>query len=224
MKKTILLALAMLAVLSVTFVVAEHFGYTDPAFLREKALQVQASAAGRWAVAGLVFVLLAGDLVLPVPSSVVMALSGMFLGFGVGTAVSFAGAMVGAWIGFYACRWGGRRAFRRLLGDTEKARVASWFRRRGVVAIILSRPVPMLTEVLSCLAGLSGLSPRAFTAAVVLGTLPVCAIYAWVGSASGGDFTNPWPAVWVSLLVPAAGWLVARGLGGGGDAGAEPAE
>jgi hypothetical protein len=32
---------------------------------------------------------------------------------------------------------------------------------------------------------------------------------------SRGEAGSPWPAVWVSLLVPAAGWLLARRLGGG---------
>jgi 3-dehydroquinate synthase len=216
MKKILMLGVGLLVLFSVLFVAAEQAGYTEPEYVRGLVERVHRTGGGRAAVAALVVLLLSVDLLLPVPSSVVMAFSGMFLGAVLGTLVSFAGAMLAALIGFYICRRGGRAAFERLVGAQEEQRITDWFRRRGVVAIILSRPVPMLTEILSCLAGLSELSPRTFTAAAALGTLPVCAIYAWVGSR--GDVTNPWPAVWISLALPAAGWLVAGRLTGGGDA------
>jgi uncharacterized membrane protein YdjX (TVP38/TMEM64 family) len=207
-KKLLLIALGLLAVFSVLYVLAEHAGYTDPAYVRGLVQGVRSSRGGLAAVAALVVVLLAVDLLLPVPSSVVMLLSGAFLGLWLGALVSFVGAMLAALLGFYACRLGGRSAFERLVGAGEEQRITDWFRRRGVLAVILSRPVPMLTEILSCLAGLSELRGRTFIAAAALGTLPVCLVYAWAGSRGGAG--APWTAVWVSLLAPATGWLVAR--------------
>jgi 3-dehydroquinate synthase len=209
-KKLIVIALAMLLLFSALFILAEQAGYTDPEYMTGLVQRVQDAPGGTAAVAGLIVVLLAVDLLLPVPSSVVMTLSGTFLGPWLGTLVSFAGAMAAALAGFYACRAGGRTAFEHLVSQQEEDRITEWFRRRGTVAIILSRPVPMLTEILSCLAGLSELPGRTFIAAAALGTLPVCAVYAWAGSR--WQIGNPWPAVWISLLVPAAGWLVARRL------------
>ena len=154
--------------------------------------------------------LLTIDLLLPVPSSIVMALSGKLLGTWWGGAASFAGAMLAAAIGYGACRRWGESAFRRLIGGADRERVRAWFQRYGVYAIILSRPVPMLTEILSCLAGLSAMRARTFFGAAVLGTLPICFVYSYVGSR--GSLTDPWPAIWIALAIPAAGWLLVRWL------------
>jgi uncharacterized membrane protein YdjX (TVP38/TMEM64 family) len=138
-----------------------------------------------------------------VPASVLMALSGSYFGVWLGAALSFIGAMASAGIGYGLCRWGGQSAFTRFVGEAEGREAKAWFERYGVYAIILSRPVPMLTEILSCLAGVSGMDPRVFFAACVCGTLPVCLVYAFLG-AQGAVW-----AVWASLGLPALAWLVA---------------
>ena len=48
----------------------------------------------------------------------------------------------------------------------------------------LSRSVPMLTEIVSCAAGLARIPFRVFLALSVAGTLPLCAVYAWAGNRS----------------------------------------
>jgi uncharacterized membrane protein YdjX (TVP38/TMEM64 family) len=83
----------------------------------------------------------------------------------------------------------------------------AWFKKYGVYAIIISRPIPMLTEILSCTAGLYHFPVRSFLAASVLGTLPICFVYSYFGNQ--GSITNPWPLVCVAVVVPALGWLVA---------------
>jgi uncharacterized membrane protein YdjX (TVP38/TMEM64 family) len=139
-----------------------------------------------------------------------MTLSGKFLGFLLGSVVAFTGAMLAAWIGFFACRIGGKKLFIRLIGEKDISRFRTWFEKYGIFAIILSRPVPMLTEILSCLAGLSQVSPLTFTLAAICGTLPICFVYSYFGHIS--SIFNPWPAVWVALAIPALGWGVIRFL------------
>lgn len=200
--------------------IAESRGWLDPDGVWLRLESAAAHPGGRWAGAGLVVGLLAADLVLPVPSSIVMTFSGALLGFAAGAAASFAGSMAAAWIGFAACRWGGQRMFARLAGARDLANVDAWFRRRGVVAIILSRPIPMLTEILSCLAGLSGLSTRTFLLANLCGHLPVSLLYAYAGARGArGEYGL---AIFAILLIPAAGWVLAqrirRGTAAGGDA------
>ncbi len=212
MKRFLFLAACLLVVFASLYVLAERLGYADGAFLVARFEALQASPGGRVWVAVAIAGLLAVDLVLPVPSSVLMTFSGAVLGVGLGTAVSLAGAMLSAALGFGACRWGGQRAFRGLMGAQDLTRVNVWFQAYGVYAIVLSRPVPMLTEILSCLAGLTDLPGRTFFLAVVLGTLPVCLVYAYAGSISSP--ANPWPAVLIALLVPAAGWVAVRRIKG----------
>jgi len=115
--------------------------------------------------------------------------------------------MLAAFIGFFGCRWGGRRVFARMIGDRDIDKVRAWFEDYGVIAIILSRPVPMLTEILSCLAGLSNVRPMIFALVAFLGTLPVCLVFSWFGSIEGSGLM---PAVWISVAIPAVGWVFTR--------------
>jgi uncharacterized membrane protein YdjX (TVP38/TMEM64 family) len=137
-----------------------------------------------------------------------MVISGKLLGIGLGTIVSFIGAMAAALIGYFGCKKGGNAFFTRLVGEEDVSRVQAWFERYGVLAIIISRPVPMLTEILSCMAGLSGMKLRTFLWASILGTLPICAVYAWAGAIGTAD--DPWLMVWVALLIPAIGYAITK--------------
>jgi len=213
MNKLILVVSVMVLFFTIGFLVADHLSYMDPKTIQAWFDSVERSGYGRLAIGGIIAGLLAVDLVLPIPSSVIMAISGMLLGVWTGGIASFLGAMLSACAGFLLCRWGGHTAFRRLIGQQDTHRIDRWFDRYGVYAIIISRPIPMLTEILSCLAGLAGLSFRSFLLASILGTLPICFIYSYVGSF--GDITNPWPAIWIALLIPALGWVVVRRIRGG---------
>ncbi|MFW6057051.1 MAG: DedA family protein, partial [Chloroflexota bacterium] len=95
----------------------------------------------------------------------------------------------------------------RLVGG-EIEDVTWWLEWYGVFAIVLSRPVPMLAGVLSCLVGLSHMRPRVFVVAAALGALPFSIVYAVAGSY--GSLENPWAAAIVALGMPAAGWAVLR--------------
>ena len=210
MKMFIGIAAALVAVFSLTFLLAESLGWTDRQLITAWLESTRDNAGGPLPVAAIVFGLLCGDLVLPVPSSVVMTLSGCFLGFGAGTVASFAGAMCSALLGFGLCRIFGRRAFSRIAGTGDSSRVERLMARYGPWAIILSRAVPMLTEVVSCLAGLGGMSMRRFALLSVAGTLPICAVYAWAGSTSGAAPAGIGWAVLLAFIIPAAGFGVVR--------------
>ncbi len=208
MKRIWITIFLMLTVFSLCFGLADHAGWTDPAFVQRQLAALHASPLGMWLAIGSILVLLGGDIILPTPSSIVMIASGKLLGPWLGGTVSFAGAMASALIGYGLCRWGGERVFQRLVGEQDISRLRRWFERYGIYAIILSRPVPMLTEILSCLAGLSAFRLRPYLGAVVLGTLPICFVYSVAGTRS--EITDPWPAIWLALALPAAGWLLVR--------------
>jgi len=201
------ITLSLVTLLTASFLIAESLGYTEEPLFREWLLAIADRDAGRAAAAGAITALLAADLVLPVPSSVLMMLAGYVCGAALGAAASFVGAMLSAWIGFFACRRFGRGAFRRLVGDRDLAAIERFVDRYGAWAILLSRPVPMLTEVTSCIAGLSGMPPRRFSGLAAAGTLPICAVYAWAGAEASGDASLVWPIV-IALAIPAAGFAV----------------
>ncbi len=209
MKRVVAIVVGMVAALSLMFVAAESAGWMDPGRVRNLLETVRTAPAGRLAVAGVIGGLLAGDLVLPVPSSVLMTLAGAFLGTAGGTAVSFAGSMASALIGFAVCRRFGHAAFRRFAGEADADRVARFLREYGVWGILLSRSVPMLTEVVSCVAGLSDLPFRTFATLAAAGTLPLCVVYAWAGARTSDPTGLGW-AVLVAFILPAAGFASVR--------------
>lgn len=210
MKWFVGIAVSLAVVFALTFLLAESFGWTDQRALTAWMESIRDEYGGSQAVALVIFGLLFGDIFLPIPSSVVMTLSGYFLGFPVGTAATVTGAMASAILGFGLCRLFGRRAFVRLAGSTDTSRVERFMDRYGEWGIVLSRSVPMLTEVVSCLAGLSGMSFARFLQLSIAGTLPICLVYAWAGSTSDGTPTGIGWAVLLAFVIPGVGFGIVR--------------
>lgn len=107
-------------------------------------------------LAVLVAGLLAADVVLPVPSSVVSTASGALFGWALGAAVSWAGMTLGCLVGWALGRSAGRPGLRRFVGEDELARAEGLAARFGGAALALSRPVPVLAEASVLLAGACG--------------------------------------------------------------------
>ena len=72
-----------------------------------------------------VVTLLAADLFLPIPSSLIMVLSGAAFGVLWGSVFSLVGSIGGEWLGFELVRRYGRRASSRMVGDDELERLES---------------------------------------------------------------------------------------------------
>lgn len=114
---------------------------------------VTRSESSQWLVAAAVFGLLALDVFLPVPSSIVSTAAGVFLGFLAGAAVVWAGMMAGCALG-YVVGSRGSGAARRLVGSDGIERASDLVRRYGELTIVLCRPVPVLAEASVVFAGL----------------------------------------------------------------------
>ena len=171
------IVVALVAVFSIAFVLAEQAGLEDAETWRSWL----DAPGGQLGVGAVVVGALVVDLVLPVPSSIVMTLSGGLLGLVPGALANIVGSMGASWLGFGLARLLGRGAFVRWVGADHEA-VERWFSRYGPWALVLSRAVPMLTEVVSCLAGLHRMSWIRFTWLSLAGTVPVSIVYAWAGA------------------------------------------
>lgn len=125
--------------------------------------------------------LLVSDVLLPVPSSIVMLANGVAFGFLPGTAISVLGGMGASLFGFGLGRLGARFAQRKI-PLSERLRFDALLQRWGVLAIVVTRPVPIVAETVSMLAGTSSMRWSAYTFASLLGTLPTSAVYAFAGS------------------------------------------
>lgn len=133
-------------------------------------------------VAAAVFSLLASDILLPVPSSVVITFAGRMLGFWYGAGVAWCGMTAGAVLAFWLVRVFGRPLARRLSSDRELARTDALVSRWGVLVLVLARPVPVLAEASVLLMGTTQLGWWRFLIAVGLSNFGIAAAYAALGN------------------------------------------
>ena len=183
MRHYLLSAAGVLAFFLATFLVGEAAGIPlleDPTPWLERA---------GWLSAVIGVSLLALDVVLPIPSNVIMIAHGALFGTLVGTLLSLAGSMAAAAAGFWIGRRGGR-LLTLVVPAEERTRANATLERWGVLAIVVSRPLPLLAETITVLAGASPLGWGRAMLAALIGSLPPCLFYAWAGAASigfGGD-------------------------------------
>jgi uncharacterized membrane protein YdjX (TVP38/TMEM64 family) len=183
------------------YLLAEAF---DVGFLTDPALETGVAGA----VLGVA--LLVADAFLPVASSLVMISLGAIYGAPIGAALALFGR-VGMAVACFALGRGGSRAIERLVSSSERARSDQLLHRWGGLAVVFSRPVPLLAETIAILAGASRLGWGRFLVAAVAGSLPEAMVYAIAG-AKAASFQNA-AAIWTSLLVVAgAFWLFARAM------------
>jgi uncharacterized membrane protein YdjX (TVP38/TMEM64 family) len=156
-----------------------------------------------------VMVLLAADLFLPIPSSIIMVLSGAAFGVVWGGLFSLIGSVGGEWLGFELVRHYGRTASARIVGDDEIDRLGRVFERHGAAAVAVTRALPVVMETMSVVAGLSTMTRRSFLVASLVGTVPIVFVYAWAGAVSR-QTGNALPAVIMLIAVGAFGWILYR--------------
>jgi 3-dehydroquinate synthase len=160
-----------------------------------------------WSGAATVVALLAIDIFIPVPSSVVMVLSGAAFGILWGSLLAFVGSIGGEWLGFELARRYGSSWFSRFIGDeSERRRLNVILATHGAAAVAATRALPVVMETMSVVAGLSTMSRSTFLAASVVGTAPIVVVYAYAGARSR-ETGSLVPAIVILIAVAAAGWV-----------------
>jgi uncharacterized membrane protein YdjX (TVP38/TMEM64 family) len=126
-------------------------------------------------------VVLAGDVLLPVPSSLVNTLAGSRLGIVVGTLVAWLGMNLGAIIAFALARTLGRPIVTRFTNPADLASLEQLVDRRGNGLLVVTRALPVLAEATVLLVGALGVSWRAFMPPVLLANFGLALAYAVLG-------------------------------------------
>ena len=150
--------------------------------------------------------LLIADVVLPVPSSIVMVAHGALFGVLWGTVLSLVGSVGAAVFGFAIGRRGGR-LLERVVTAAERERASSIVERWGTLAIIVTRPVPLLAETVAIMAGASSMSWRALVVASLAGSLPPALVYSLTGAAVA-NLQNTALMFGLVLLIAGVFWLL----------------
>ena len=197
-----MLAATILGLFLTTYLLVEAFGVgllTDP--------RGSLSEPG-WVTAVLGVALLVADQFLPIPSSLVMISLGAAYGAGAGIALSLVGRVGMVAAGFAVGRAGGP-LLERAITEDERARANAFLSRWGALAILISRPVPLLAETVAIVAGASSLRWSRALGAAALGSLPEVVAYSLAG-AIAPSLENA-GLIWGSFIVIATGfWLVGR--------------
>lgn len=204
MKRTLLLIGGVAAFVIISKLLVENVLGAD----LEPWLQSFVTHAGVGSAA-VVIALLASDILLPIPSSLVMILSGVAFGVLWGSVIALVGSIGGEWLGFEIVRKYGRRASARLVGDDEVERLARVFARHGAVAVIVTRALPVVMETMSIVAGLSRMRRSTFLLSSLIGTLPIVVVYAYAGAVSRQTGSLV-PAIVIALAVGGLGWVIYR--------------
>lgn len=144
--------------------------------------------------------LLAGDIFLPTPSSLISTMAGWKLHWHVGGLASWLGMSLGAILGFgLARRVGWAAAW--LAREDDLRQMSELCQRFGPWMLVISRAVPVLAEASVLIVGMHRLSWRRFLPPVLLSNLGISLVYSCIG-----DFARAYGglplAVGASIALP----------------------
>ncbi len=205
MKRYLLIMSSMIAFFLALFFVVEALGVpllADPTpWMQHGGILAAALGVG----------LLIADVLLPVPSSLVMVAHGALFGVWIGTLLSLLGSVGAALFGFAIGRRGGK-LLERIVSPAERKRADHLLARWGALAIVVTRPIPLLAETVAIMAGASlSLSWGRMALAALVGSLPPALLYALTG-ATVANVQSTSLMFGVVLLVTGSFWLIGRFL------------
>ena len=158
-------------------------------------------------LASLIVLLLFIDLFIAVPTMTIIILAGYFIGFELALLYTTFGLLSASLTGYFLSKKYGEKVLDKLSSDEEqKLEMTNLFNKHGVLVLVLSRAVPMLPEISSCLAGTCNMSLKRFLTAWFIGTIPYVSVITYAGSISNLD--NPMPAIYAALGITVLFWFI----------------
>jgi uncharacterized membrane protein YdjX (TVP38/TMEM64 family) len=152
--------------------------------------------------------LLIADVVLPVPSSLVMVAHGALFGVLGGTLLSLGGTLGAATLGFYLGRLGSHW-LTAAIPETDRRRAMPLLHQWGSLAVVVSRPLPILAESVAIVAGTTAMSWGEFLIASLLGNVVPCALFA-LGGASAAKESQFYLLFVLTMALATFAWLLVR--------------
>lgn len=144
--------------------------------------------------------LLAFDILLPVPSSLVALVAVTTLGVAGGTLTIFVGLCLGAILGYFLGA-GYVHLLTRWLSSGERNRAAKFSLKLTPYALVLLRGVPVLAEISVLAAGISRYSFRRFLLITTLANFGLAMAYGYIGSTLAGQ-ESVVLAIFACMLLP----------------------
>jgi uncharacterized membrane protein YdjX (TVP38/TMEM64 family) len=181
----ILFAIVLILFLIIFFIVHHYFEKTCIILVAGN-LDQTINLIRSWGIAAplmSILLMVTQAIVAPLPAFIVTAANGIIFGRLWGAAISWIGALMGALVSFYIARLFVGVALRKVVHNRKAAEfIKSAGKKRGFYVILFSRLVPFISfDLISYMAGLSGIRPWAFILATALGMLPATIIYSSIG-------------------------------------------
>lgn len=150
--------------------------------------------------------------IVPIPAELPAMLNGAVFGLWTGSAVTWCGAMLGAWISYRAAEWLHRRFGPRWLGTRAQERVAALGAGTGVMELLLIRLTPVVAfHLINYVAGIARIPEGRFLWTTAVGILPGVLAFTASGLVVAGWLSHPavrWGAL--ALVVCLVGWRLVR--------------
>ena len=181
----ILFAIILLLFLVTFFTIHHHFEKTCVILFAGNLEQV-IRLIRSWGVAAplmSVLLMITQAIVAPIPAFVVTAANGMVFGSFWGALISWIGALMGALTSFFIARLFGNVALRKIVRNQKTVEfIRHAGEKRGFYVILISRLLPFISfDIISYMAGLSGIRLWAFISGTALGMLPATLVYTYIG-------------------------------------------
>ncbi len=205
MKLLIKSVLILVAIFTTTLLIIKFSGVLTVEDIKEifSTLKSQPS----YILGALIVLFLFIDLFIAVPTMTIIILAGYFIGFELAVLYTFIGLLSASLTGYFLSLKYGNKILDKLSSDEkQKLQMTDLFNKHGVLVIVLSRAVPMLPEISSCLAGTCKMSLKRFLFAWSLGTIPYLSVIAYAGSIS--NLENPMPAIYAAIGITVLFWII----------------
>jgi uncharacterized membrane protein YdjX (TVP38/TMEM64 family) len=192
--------LSVLATLLLAFIIVPLllFGVAIEGWAERQLLREQAAAMS--AVVGVA--LLASDVILPIPSSLIGTALGAILGAPLGMLAGTVGLTAACVIGYALGALARPGVVEPLVAARDRQMLETWLSRYGVAVLILCRAVPVLAEASVIVAGAMRMPPLPALVATTLANVGISAVYAVVGSFAN-DAQTLLAAFLAAIAIPA---------------------
>ncbi len=190
----LLIAVGILAVL---FLVALSLGWDLGISVQD--IEDRILSWGSWGIAGSIGLMVLHSFV-PFPAEFLALANGMLYGPVWGIAITWTGAMLGAFAAFGLARWLGRPFVARMVTRRNWQVLDDWAARQGAGMVLIARFIPVIAfNLINYAAGLTRMSWWTFAWTTGIGILPVTALMVIMGD---NIDTLAWQW-WLVLLVAA---------------------
>lgn len=183
-----------------SFILFEAAGFTFEGLLNNK--------TSKPLLALISVVLLGIDVILPIPSSIIMITNGVLFGFVAGGILSLTGGLISSVTGYFIGLKSNKLA-RKFSSETEEAKARTFLEKYGSIAIIASRPIPVLAESISIMSGTLNWNFKKVLINSFIGLLPISFVYSLTGAYST-SFNSAAIAFLTNIGMAGFIWLITR--------------